>query len=241
MELEAMEREGEAEPVPALQAVGIRFHNTGFSYNDEQPVLENVSVQINPGETVALIGTSGEGKTTLIRLLLALLRPRTGEVSFFDGQGHTYRVTAATREWITYVPQGNTLFSGTIADNLHYGKPEASYQDMERAARAAGAWNFIKKLPQGLDTVIGEKGLGLSEGQAQRIAIARAFLKQAPVLILDEATSALDVQTEMHILNSVKNLGYTCTCLIITHRPSARKICSRVFKLQEGVLLEEAV
>ncbi|MEQ8176643.1 MAG: ATP-binding cassette domain-containing protein, partial [Syntrophomonadaceae bacterium] len=164
-----------------------------------------------------------------------------GRVSFFDSAGKQYPASVATREWITYVPQGNTLFSGTVADNLRYGSPEATYAEMERAARAAGAWGFIKKLPEGLDTVIGEKGLGLSEGQAQRIAIARAFLKHAPILLLDEATSALDVQSETQVLNSLKNLGRTCTCLIITHRASALKICSRVFKLQEGQLKEEVV
>lgn len=241
MELEAMEKEKADEKVPAPGAVGISFRNAAFSYNEGQAVLEQVSTEIRPGEIAALIGTSGEGKTTMIRILLALLRPDKGEVFFTNERGRGYQVSAATRDWITYVPQGNTLFSGTIADNLRYGKPDATREEMEKAARAACAWGFIKRLPEGLDTEIGEQGLGLSEGQAQRIAIARALLKKAPVLILDEATSALDVQSEMHVLNSIKNIGYTCTCLVITHRPSVRRICSRVLKLQDGVLIEEAV
>ncbi len=239
IELEEMERERPTEPVPALSSLGISFNKTAFSYDDEQEVLVNASAKIHPGEIVALVGTSGEGKTTMIRLLLALLRPNDGTVSFFDAEGQVYPASVSTREWITYVPQGNTLFSGTIADNIRYGKPDSTYEEMEKAAQDACAWNFIKKLPEGFDTVIGEKGLGLSEGQAQRIAIARAFLRQVPILILDEATSALDTQSEMYILNSIKNLGRTCTCLIITHRSSALKICSRIIKLQDGYLIEE--
>lgn len=239
MELEKLEKEKNIIKVPHRENVGIRFRNARFSYHAKQTVLDNITVNIHPGEIVALVGPSGEGKTTLVRLLLALLSPDEGEVFLTDNYGHAYEVSAATRDWISFVPQGNTLFSGTIADNLRSGKSEATVEEMIQATRAACAWNFIKELPQGLDTIIGEGGFGLSEGQAQRIAIARALLRKAPVLIMDEATSALDMETELQVLYEIKNLGYCCTCLIITHRPSVLKICSRILMIQDGVLIEK--
>lgn len=239
--IEDLETEKAEENMPHVENVGIHFNQTGFCYTEGQPVLNEVSAEIKPGEVVALVGPSGEGKTTIIRLLLALLKPSEGELFFTDSFGNRYEVSAATREWITYVPQGNTLFSGTIADNLRYGRTDATKQEMEKALRTASAWEFIEKLPDGMDTVIGEKGLGLSEGQAQRIAIARAFLRKAPLLILDEATSSLDMKSEMNVLNAVKDLKPGCTCLVITHRPSALKICTRVMRLQDSRLADEAV
>ena len=239
MELETMSLEKEASPVPYCENVGVRFREVSFHYSADKPILDKVTTEIIPGQLVALVGSSGEGKTTLIRLLLALLRPSEGKVCFTDSAGSSYEATAATRDWIAYVPQENTLFSGTIANNLRSGKIDATPQEMETAARAACAWRFIEELPQGLDTIIGERGHGLSEGQAQRIAIARAFLKKAPFMILDEATSALDTETEMSVLSAIKDLGYPCTCLVITHRLTALKICSRVLRIQEGKLIEE--
>ncbi|MEN6461375.1 MAG: ABC transporter ATP-binding protein [Syntrophomonas sp.] len=238
-ELEALPKEKNLISVPTRQDVGIYFHAASFSYRDEQHLLNKISVEIHPGEIVALVGPSGEGKTTVARLLLAMLNPDEGQVCFTDNSGYTYEVSAATRDWISLVPQGNSLFSGTIADNMRSGKPDATEEEMIQASRAACAWNFIKRLPRGMDTVIGEGGLGLSEGQAQRIAIARAFLRRAPVLIMDEATSALDMETEIKVLDAVKNSGYCCTCLIITHRPSVLKICSRILRIQDGVLVEQ--
>lgn len=239
MELEEMSLEKRARQVPYREDVGLSMQEVSFYYSDSRYVLNKITMEIAPGQLVALVGSSGEGKTTLIRLLLALLRPSEGKVSFTDFFGGDYEASAATREWVTYVPQGNTLFSGTIADNLRSGKADATYSEMEQAARAACAWSFIEELPQGLETIIGERGHGLSEGQAQRIAIARAFLKKAPVMILDEATSALDLETEMNVLSAVKDLGYPCTCLVITHRLSALRICSRVLRLQDGRLSED--
>lgn len=147
-------------------------------------------------------------------------------------------LTREHRQLISYVPQGNTLFSGTIRENIQFGTPEATEEQIIGASKQAHAWDFIEKLELGLDTPIGEKGLGLSEGQAQRIAIARAFLRQKPILILDEATSALDPTTELNILNSVKTLSHQPMCLIITHRPAALEICDRILKLESGYLTE---
>lgn len=239
MELETMAMEKTAEQVPKLKYAGISFHQVSFAYPDGKTVLDQVTTEILPEELVGLVGSSGEGKTTMVRLLLALLRPTEGEVYFTDIAGRCYEVSAATRDWLTYVPQGSTLLSGTIADNLRSGKSDATPEEMERAARLACAWNFIQELPQGINTRIGERGFGLSEGQAQRIAIARAFLKKAPVLILDEATSALDMETEMNILRAVKEVSQNCTCLVITHRLSALRICSRVLRIRNGKLIEE--
>ena len=239
MELEEIPMEKRARQVPYCEDVGLSLKDVSFYYTDGRPVLDKVSLEIGPGQLIALVGPSGEGKTTLIRLLLALLRPSEGNVCFKDFSGGCYEASAATREWVTYVPQGNTLFSGTIADNLRSGKSDATQEEMEKAARAACAWSFIEELPQGLDTVIGERGHGLSEGQAQRIAITRALIKKAPVMILDEATSALDMETEKKVLSAIKDLGSHCTCLVITHRLTAIEICSRVIRVQDGKLIEE--
>ncbi|EGW38454.1 ABC transporter ATP-binding protein [Desulfosporosinus sp. OT] len=239
MELETMAIEKTTERVPKLTTVGINFHRVSFAYADGNTILDKVTTEILPGQLVALVGSSGQGKTTMVRLLLALLRPTDGEVYFTDIAGGRYQVSSSTREWLTYVPQGNTLFSGSIADNLRSGKPDVTLEEIERAARLACAWDFIQGLPQGINTCIGERGHGISEGQAQRIAIARAFLKKAPVLILDEATSALDMETEIKILRAVKELTQHSTCLVITHRLSALGVCSRVLRIRDGKLIEE--
>ena len=139
---------------------------------------------------------------------------------------------------MSYVPQGNTLFSGTIEDNLRYGKDDANTDDIEEAAKAACALKFINKLEDNFHTLIGEKGSGVSEGQAQRLAIARALLRKRPILILDEVTSSLDVETELNVLKSIKELDHKPTCIIITHRPSALSICDRILKLEKGTLKE---
>jgi len=218
--------------------VGIQFKNVSFGYKNDEPVLKNISVEINPGEILALIGASGEGKTTFIRLLLALVYPQNGHLYLTWGKKR-FEINASSRKLISYVPQGNTLFSGSIADNLRYGNPDADDKELEEAARAACAWDFISSLENGLYTIIGEHGLGLSEGQAQRIAIARALLRKTPILVLDEATSALDSDTEMKVLETIRNLKPARTCIIITHRPSAVQICHRVLKIEGNIITEQ--
>ncbi len=215
----------------------VEFKNIAFSYTDNQPILKDISFEITPGETVALVGPSGEGKTTIIKLILSLLPLKSGKILIKTNHA-IQNLTREHRQLISYVPQGNTLFSGTIRENIQFGTPEATEEQIIVAAKQAYAWDFIEKLELGLDTPIGEKGLGLSEGQAQRVAIARAFLRQKPILILDEATSALDPTTELNILNSVKNLSHQPMCLIITHRPAALEICDRILKLESGHLTE---
>jgi ATP-binding cassette, subfamily B, bacterial len=241
MELEKMQADNTVCRLPSWESAGIRFEGVSFAYGTEKTVLNNVHADIQPGEIIGIVGTSGKGKTTLIRLLLSLVSPAKGRVYFTDGKGKKLEACSSTRAFISYVPQGNTLFSGTIAENLRIGYSEANDDELETAARAACAWEFIEALPEGLDTVIGERGLGLSEGQAQRIAIARALLRKAPIIIFDEATSALDADTELEILNTIRDLNPLRTCIIITHRKAALHICSRVLKLEEGQIQEQYV
>jgi ATP-binding cassette, subfamily B, bacterial len=241
MELEKMQADNSVCRLPSWESAGIRFEGVSFAYGTEKTVLNNVHADIQPGEIIGIVGPSGKGKTTLIRLLLSLVSPAKGRVYFTDGKGKKLEACSSTRAFISYVPQGNTLFSGTIAENLRIGYSEANDDELETAARAACAWEFIEALPEGLDTVIGERGLGLSEGQAQRIAIARALLRKAPIIIFDEATSALDADTELEILNTIRDLNPLRTCIIITHRKAALHICSRVLKLEEGQIQEQYV
>lgn len=214
----------------------IEFKNIDFSYNQDKPVLRNISFTINPGDTIGLVGPSGEGKTTLIRLILSLINEDKGSKCLINNR--ITKISPETRKLISYVPQGNTLFSGTIEENLRFGHLNASVLELEAALKASCAWDFVNSLENKLNTKIGEKGAGLSEGQAQRLAIARAFLRKKPILILDEATSSLDSETEVKILKAISNLEHKPTCIIITHRLSALSICNRIFRLENTHLYE---
>ena len=215
----------------------IIFDNVSFSYKANNNILNNINLTIESGETLAFVGPSGEGKTTMIRLILSLINPTLGNV-FLKEDEIIKDMNRNYRELISYVPQGNTLFSGSIRDNLKYGNPNASDDEIKAALTSACAIDFVNDLEDGLDTMIGEKGVGISEGQAQRIAIARSFLRERPILILDEATSALDPETEVSVLKAVRSLPSKPTCIIITHRPSALNICNRIMKLEKGHLRE---
>ena len=212
----------------------IKFDNVSFAYDKNQKILNNISFNIKAHEIIGLIGPSGEGKTTLIRLILSLLYPTSGNIYINNDN-----LDVIHRQLISYVPQGNTLFSGTIRDNLSLNNSEITDEIINEALKASCAYDFVYDLKDNLNTIIGEKGIGISEGQAQRLCIARAFLRNAPILILDESTSALDSDTEIKILDSIMKLKNKPTCIIITHRPSALKICDRIIELKNGKIKDK--
>ena len=220
----------------AAQGFTVVVKDADFAYAPGQPVLHRAALTAAPGEIVALVGPSGGGKTTMIRLLLGLIHPSEGRACLRTRDGQDLEMDAALRRFFSYVPQGNTLLSGTIADNLRMVRPEADDAALEQALRAACAWEFVSKMPDGLNATVGEHGHGLSEGQAQRIAIARALLRDAPVLLLDEATSALDVATERAILRNLVREYPHKTCIVTTHRPTVIGLCQRVYQVSDGEL-----
>ena len=237
MELQELPlEEKEEEPLAVVQA-GVDVSGLTFGYTQDN-VLENVSLHIAPGEFVAVIGESGIGKTTLIRIIMSFMSNIQGSVTFYNEKGETQKANAATRNFIAYVPQGNTLFSGTVRENIRMGNLNATGEEMNEALKLAAAYDFVQELPKGIDTVIGERGHGLSEGQAQRIAIARAFVKKAPFLILDEATSALDEATEQEVIRGLQRLTPRPTCLVITHRKSILQYCDREIKIENKTIVE---
>ena len=220
----------------ASQGFTVAVEDAGYAYVPHQPVLTHADFRAAPGETVALVGPSGGGKTTMIRLLLGLIRPAEGRAYLQAADGRQVEMNAGLRRYFSYVPQGNTLLSGTIADNLRMVKPDASDAQLRAALEAACAWDFVSAMDGGLDASVGEHGHGLSEGQAQRIAIARALLRDAPVLLLDEATSALDVATERTILRNLAARYPHKTCIVTTHRPTVISLCRRVYQVSSGCL-----
>lgn len=209
----------------------IRMNDVFFRYDEEKQVLTESDFIASPNEIVALVGPSGEGKTTMLRMILGLISPDSGEAVMITRSGQQVEMTADTREFFAYVPQGNTAFSGTIADNLRMVNETATDEELEEALKIACAWNFVQRLPEGINTKLGERGRGLSEGQAQRIAIARAILREAPIMLLDEATSALDVETERRVLRNIMQQTKNKTCIVATHRPSVLSMCSRVYRV----------
>ena len=214
----------------------LELEDVYFSYIQNKNVLVSSDLKANPGEIVALVGPSGEGKTTMIRLFLGLITPNQGNAYLIDYQGKKYHLDASTRSLFAYVPQGNTIFSGTIAENLRMVKEDASDEEIIEALRSACAYEFVSRLEGGINARIGARGQGLSEGQCQRIAIARALLREAPILLLDEATSALDVSTERKVLNNIMINHPNKTCIVTTHRPSVLNMCQRVYRVMDTKL-----
>lgn len=232
MELQNLPIENRIEEHITAEEVGVEVSGLSFSYGKER-ILDEAELKIVPGEFVAIVGESGIGKTTLVRLMMSFLQSPEGIIRFYNNKGETEVANGGSREFISYVPQGNTLFSGTIAHNVRMGKQDATDEEVIEALKAACAYDFIRELPQGINTVIGERGHGLSEGQAQRISIARAIIHRAPFMVLDEATSALDEKTELAVLESIRKLTPTPTCLLITHRRSVLDYCDREIRIDD--------
>ncbi len=214
--------------------LGLEMRDVTFSYpGSDKMLFYNFSHIFNPGSRTAIVGETGAGKSTLLRLILGLLKPQKGEIELFrvdDGQRRVYPITTATRRDIVYVPQGNSLLSGTIRRNLMIGKPEASEEEMREALHAAAA-DFVFDLPRGLNTPCGEHGDGLSEGQAQRIAIARGLLRPGAILLLDEISASLDETTETLLMQRLTARQSSHTILMVTHRPSILPYCTDSLKL----------
>ena len=231
MELEDMPLEDDSEPITFAGGAGVRVEDVTFHYKESgRAILSHFSCNFPKGSMTAILGETGAGKTTLIRLILALLKPNEGRVEMYD-DATSVKVSPRTRCNLVYVPQGNTLFSGTIRDNLLLGNPDATEAEMREALDTACA-GFVMDRPDGLDAVCGELGAGLSEGQAQRIAIARALLRKGSILLLDEATSALDMQTEQQLLQNLNNRKAGQTIICVTHRPAVVAYCSQVVEMK---------
>jgi len=214
----------------------VEFRNVSFSYAGRDPVLKEVSFSIRPGERVAIVGPSGVGKTTLVSLILRFYKPTSGEI-FFDGRPAADFEVGSLRQRIGYVSQNPILLSGTIIENLRYGNPEASEEQVIRAAEVAGIHNFVQELPAKYQAVIGEKGVNLSEGEKQRLALARALIKDPDLLVLDEPTSSLDSLTEIPIFQSLPALIRDKTLFVVAHRLSTIKDSDRILLLNESRLV----
>lgn len=250
------------------KADGISLHieDLGYAYSNGTEVFEGASLDAHPHEVIALVGPSGEGKTTMIRLILSLMQYQNGSAmlcggkhdvididtlpdvksakdaaSIISSDTDTIPLTPSTRKLFSYVPQGNTMFSGTIAENMRNVKPDATDEEIIEVLKLSCAWDFVNKLPDGINSAIKERGGGFSEGQAQRLSIARALLRHSPILLLDEATSALDVATERNVLRNIMSDEYPRTCIVTTHRPSVLNICKRVYAIRDKkcVILNE--
>ena len=235
MELEQLPQEETCEAIRFKGGCGIRLKDLSYAYDEDyRLIIDRLSYDFPPGSITAVLGETGSGKTTLIRLILALLPPLKGRVEFYDGDVSA-KASPGTRCNLVYVPQGNSLLSGTVRSNLLLGRPDATDSEMWDALELAEA-GFVKESDEGLDMPVGESGLGLSEGQAQRIAIARALLRPGRVLLLDEATSALDEETETRVLDNLMGRNadsptpYTVIC--VTHRPAVTAHCNQMLRLK---------
>lgn len=215
------------------EAPEIEFRDVSFGYKNGGKVFSEVNLTVAPGEFAAFVGPSGGGKTTLLRLLLGLVKPQSGKATL-SAKGKAAEISSVTRRIFTYVPQEKAMFSGTVAEMLRLFSPEATDEEINAALKAACAYDFVAALPEGINTPLGERGAGFSEGQNQRLAIARAVLRKAPVLLLDEATSALDLETERRVLENITALCRGKTLIVMTHRESVLPLCDSVYRISGG-------
>lgn len=218
--------------------VEIMMNDVSFWYQSGKPVYENASFYARPGEIIGLLGPSGQGKTTTLNLLLGLFHIRKGSLKIGNPGYEMIDISSATRCLFGYIPQGNTLFSGTIAENVAMIKPEASEEEIIEVLKTACAWEFVEQLEDGIHTSVRELGRRFSEGQKQRLSIARALLADTPVLLLDEATSALDMSTEKKVLRNILKRDPYRTLIVAAHRPSVFSMCHRVYKVQNKMIKE---
>lgn len=236
MEILGLPCESDSEPVNCKEIYdnldSIVFDNVSFAYGDTT-VFMDASLKITKGGCIAFSAASGIGKSTLLKLLLGIIAPDKGRIFVLLKNGAKYNLDKSTRGLFAYVPQGNMVLSGTISDNISFSNKHYDKKSLIRCAKAAQLWEFVNSLPQGLDTVIGEKGLGLSEGQIQRLAIARALYHGSPIILLDEATSALDEETEAAVLRSISSMEGK-TCVIVSHRKTVFEVCRQVIGIHDG-------
>ncbi len=229
----------------AADGISVKMSDISFGYTEDKNVYSNLNFEAKPGEIIAVLASSGGGKTTLMRIMLGMLEPQRGEVSLTGSDGSSVPINADLRRLFAYVPQGNTVLSGTIAENMRMVRPDATDDEIIDALKTACAWEFVSRIPDGINGTLGEKGRGISEGQAQRLAIARALVRNSPVLLLDEATSALDLGTEERVLNNIIRRHPAKVIIVSTHRPGALKLCQKIYRLTENgienVSFEEAV
>ena len=229
-ELSSLPLEEQGSPVFLEDMAGVSLENVSFAYPDsEREVIKHFSHNFKPGSLTAVLGETGSGKSTLVRLMLALLQPAEGSIALYGGN-HSVLASPLTRCNFVYVPQGNSLVSGSLRDNLSLGNPSATDSQMWEALHTAAA-DFARQLPQGLDTLCGEMGAGFSEGQAQRIAIARGLLRPGSIVLLDEPTSSLDADTEQVLLERLQRSIQGKTLIIITHQEKTARLCNEVVRM----------
>jgi subfamily B ATP-binding cassette protein MsbA len=236
VESEVIEKSDAVELAPIKES--IEFKDVRFRYDDNTEILKGINLKISPGEVLAIVGSSGGGKSTLVNLIPRFYDVSSGSV-MVDGKDIRDVTLRSLRSQIGIVTQQTILFNDTIRNNIAYGSPDATYEQIKAAAKAAHALNFIQKLPNGFDTVIGESGARLSGGERQRMSIARAILKNAPILILDEATSSLDTESEREVQQAIENLVQSRTTFVIAHRLSTIRDAHRIIVIQAGRIVEE--
>ena len=223
----------------AKDGLTVKLEDVSFSYAEDgsgAEIYKDAAFCARPGEIVAVLASSGGGKTTLMRLLLGMIDPQAGRVTLTASDGTDLPINADLRACFAYVPQGNTVLSGTIAENMRMVRKDVTDEEIVAALKTACAWEFVEKLPEGINGVLGERGRGISEGQAQRISIARALIRNAPILLLDEATSALDIDTEEQVLQNIIRQDPRKVIIVSTHRPSVLKLCQTIYRIEDGTI-----